>query len=274
MNKINSKFDPIDLFSEFMKVTTVPHLGPEKIGDERLIGKTLGVVGASIWISLWQSYFAKQILPGVKIVSAGSDAVQYNFLKAHSIGAECPPQINKRIFAEQAVQLHELIGVDAILSTCSTMNRSFPVIQKAMDKYNVPVVQIDMPMMEQAVIHGGKILVIATHGPTIENTKLLLSETGKKLGKPVLFSALNILKAYDDLVEGNIREHNNAIEKGIRKVMRDEPVEIVVLAQLSMSVFKLSYPDCEKEFGVPVLTSAECGFNRVKEMFINDKGDS
>lgn len=272
MNEKIAGIDPIDLFSAFMKVTAVPHLGPETEGDERLIGKTLGIVGASIWISLWQSYFAKKILPGVKIVSVGSDAVQYNFLKAHSIGAECPPEINKKIFAEQAVQLHELIGVDAILSTCSTMNRSYPVIQKAMDKYKVPVVQIDMPMMEQAVMHGGKILVIATHGPTIENTRLLLMETGERLGKPVSFTGLNILEAYDNLVKGNIREHNEAIAEGIREARRKEQIDIVVLAQLSMSVFKLSYPDCEKEFGVPVLTSAECGFNRIKDIFLNKIG--
>jgi hypothetical protein len=35
-----------------------------------------------------------------------------------------------------------------------------------------------------------------------------------------------------------------------------------------MAAFKLTYNDCEKEFGVPVLTSAECGFNRAKELLL------
>jgi glutamate racemase len=49
--------------------------------------------------------------------------------------------------------------VDAILITCSTMNRSYPAVARTVD---VPVVQIDMPMMEAAANQDGKVLVIAT----------------------------------------------------------------------------------------------------------------
>ena len=35
-----------------------------------------------------------------------------------------------------------------------------------------------------------------------------------------------------------------------------------------MSVFALEHPDAEREFGVPVLTSGECGFRRVRELLL------
>lgn len=258
----------IDLFSAYMNIIGIPSLEPESDGDPRFIGKTLGLVNGSPWISLWGKYFGKKIIPGVKIVQVGNYAVQYNFMKAYSQGKEVPPEINKHLFAEYATQLAELVGVDAIMITCSTMNRSYPVVQKAMDKFNIPVVQIDMPMMEQAVNHGGKVLVVATHGPTIENTRLLLQETSERLGKPISFTGANILEAYENLGIGKIREHNESIAYAIKEAQKNEKIDIVVLAQLSMAVFKLSYPDCEREFGIPVLTSAECGFNKVKEIFL------
>jgi hypothetical protein len=39
-----------------------------------------------------------------------------------------------------------------------------------------------------------------------------------------------------------------------------------VLAQLSMSLFLLSFPEPEAEFGVPVFTSGQCGFERAAEV--------
>ena len=42
-----------------------------------------------------------------------------------------------------------------------------------------------------------------------------------------------------------------------------QEITTVVLAQLSMTVFSLSYPDSEERFGAKVLTSGESGFARV-----------
>ena len=40
----------------------------------------------------------------------------------------------------------------------------------------------------------------------------------------------------------------------------------MVLAQLSMSVFLLSYPDPAAAFGVPVFTSGQCGMEYMREL--------
>jgi hypothetical protein len=82
------------------------------------------------------------------------------------------------------------------------------------------------------------------------------------------FAGATTEEAFEHLGNGNIQAHNEAIGKAIREACSQEKIDIAVLAQLSMSVFKFSYPDCEKEFDIPVLTSGECGFQRVKEILL------
>lgn len=258
----------IELFREYCKVITLPSLEGEKQGDPKLIGKKLGMVNGSFWVGLWANYFSSKILPGVKRLNVGNDAIQYNFMRAHQLHEECPPQSNKELIALYAQQLHHLYAVDAIICTCSTMNRSYPYVEEAMKPYGLPVVQIDIPMMEAAARIGGKILVIATHGPTVESTQLLLRETAQRLKTKLCFDGDIIPSAFEMLARGKIEEHNELIAQSIRKKNAQGRFNAVVLAQLSMTVFKLSYPNCEKEFGVPVLTSGECGFERIREIFL------
>jgi len=197
----------------------------------------------------------------------GNEAVQINFMEAHERGDATPPQSNIDTFVRYAKDLAELGHVDAILITCSTMNRAFPQVQQAMQPYNVPVVQIDQPMMERAVEHGGKILVVATHGPTVDSTQALLRETADSMGQQVAFSGVTVHEAWDCLAQGAIEGHNRHLAEAIRAKKAEEPdIASVVLAQLSMTVFLLTYPDPVAEFGVPVFTSGQCGFEAVREL--------
>ncbi len=258
--------DPIRLFGDYMRVTGVPSLTPASGPDPRLSGKKLGVVNGASWVSLWSTYFGKLMLPGVKIVNVGNEAVQLNFMEAHRRGEPCPPQVNIDLFCRYARDLFDLAQVDAILISCSTMNRAFRQVRAHMKEVGVPVVQIDEAMMEEAVATDGRILVIATHGPTVRSTQSLLRETAERLGKSVAFVGATVEKAFDLLGRGNIAEHNRIIAETIRDVQSREPVDIVVLAQLSMSVFMFSHPDPVAEFGVPVLNSGQTGFRRAGEI--------
>ena len=258
--------DPVRLFGDYMKVTGVPSLAPERGPDPRLSGKKLGVVNGSSWVSLWCTYFGRLMLPGVKIINAGNEAVQLNFMRSHQAGQPCPPQINIDLFCRYARDLFDLVGVDAILISCSTMNRAFRLVSETMKPLGVPVVQIDEAMMEEAVNTEGKILVIATHGPTVKSTTSLLEETAARLGKSVRFVGETVENAFELLGQGRIAEHNEVIAGTIRKAMQRQPIDIVVLAQLSMSVFAFSYPDPVADFGVKVLNSGQTGFQRAGEI--------
>ena len=258
--------DPTVLFGNYMKVTGVPSLLFDKAEDTQLQGKKLGVINGSSWTSLWSTWFGHTLLPGVKILNVGNEAVQLNFMQAHHKGEPCPPQINIDLFEQYAHDLYDLFKVDAILISCSTMNKAYQQVKAGMEPQKVPVIQIDQAMMEEAVETEGKILVVATHGPTVKSTQDLLSDTAKRLGKQISFSGATVEEAFSLLGKGEIKEHNDIIAEVIRTALSKEKIEIVVLAQLSMSVFAFSFPDTEKEFGVKVLNSGETGFIRAGEV--------
>ena len=266
MSELAFGVDPIRLFGDYMKVTGVPAPAAEQGPDPRLAGKKLGVVNGASWISLWSTWFGRTMLPGVKIINAGNEAVQLNFMEAHNKGLACPPQINIDLFCKYAKDMYDLHRVDAVMISCSTMNRAFREVSETMKPLGVPVIQIDEAMMEQAVSTEGKILVVATHGPTVKSTQALLQETADRLGKKADFVGATIEEAFDLLGHGKIAEHNRAIAETIREVQSRDQVDVVVLAQLSMSVFSFSFPEPMKEFGIPVLNSGQTGFARAGEI--------
>jgi len=149
------------------------------------------------------------------------------------------------------------------------MNRAFKQVSDEMKPLGVPVVQIDEAMMEEAVNTQGRILVIATHGPTVKSTQSLLEETAKRLGKSVEFIGATIQEAFELLGQGRIAEHNSLIADTIRKVRESQHIDIVVLAQLSMSVFSFSHPDPVADFGIKVLNSGQTGFQRAAVILTN-----
>lgn len=266
MSQLAFGVDPVRLFGDYMKVTGVPSLAPGRGPDPRLSGKKLGVVNGASWTSLWSTYFGKTMLPGVKIINAGNEAVQLNFMQAHSQRLACPPQINIDLFCRYAKDLYDLYQVDAVLISCSTMNRAFREVSETMKPLGVPVIQIDEAMMEQAVNTEGRILVVATHGPTVKSTQALLQETADRLDKKVDFIGATIEEAFELLGQGRIDEHNQAIARTIRRVQSREQADIVVLAQLSMSVFSFTFPEPLQEFGIPVLNSGQTGFARAGDI--------
>jgi len=268
MQEVDSKI----LFSMYMRLVGTPCLEPEK-GDPELSGRVLGIINGSSWITLWSYYFGRTILPGVKLVNVGNEAVQLNFMKAHREGKPCPPQENIEAFVRYALDLVELYRPDAILISCSTMNRAYPKVQEAVRQYEVPVIPIDMPMMEEAIARveeGGTILIIATHGPTVKSTQLLLEEVARRANKQsIKYVSETIEEAFERLGAGDIEGHNDLIRRAIEQRRNSERIDVVVLAQLSMSVFKIFHPQVEEELGIPILTSGECGFRKVRALLVD-----
>jgi aspartate/glutamate racemase len=266
-----STAEAIRLFSDYLRVTGVAHTGPEPRGDPRLIGKRLGLLNGSSWITLWSNYFGRIFLPGVHLVNAGNEAVQINFMEAHASGKLSVPAANISAFKRYAIDLAELGHVDLVLITCSTMNRAYTQVSEALLPYAVPVIQIDRPMMERAVEQGGKVLVIATHGPTVESTQALLKEVAEASGRNVSMQGALVEEAWNHLAKGEVKAHNDLLAKTIGEYRQADEIGCVVLAQLSMTVFLLSYPDPLKEFGIPVYTSGQCGFEAVRDVLLTIK---
>ena len=268
-----TKDQTIQLFESYIALTGVASLRFCPAEDKRLQGKKLGIVNGSSWVTLWSTYFGNKMLPGVKLINVENEATQLNFMQAHEKGEPCPPKENILKTCNYAKDLCELYMPDAIILTCSTMNRSFPYVKEALKDFKIPLIQIDEPMMEKAVTIGKNILIVATHGPTVDSTRLLLDETAERLGKKssLHYFGSTIEDAFDKLGFGNVRGHNKCIENAILSAKKEHEIDCVVLAQLSMSIFKLEHPDAKSEFGVEVLTSGEEGFARVKEILLKQE---
>ncbi len=191
------------------------HTEPEPTQEPGLAGKRLGLINGSSWVTLWSNYFGRLYLPGVHLVNAGNEAVQINFMQAHQAGQPTPPRVNIEAFKRYALDLVELAQVDAVLITCSTMNRAFVDVRSALQPRGVPVFQIDRPMMERAILHGGEVLVIATHGPTVESTHALLRETAEEMGKAVTYSGVTVEEAWHRLAAGDVEGHNRLLAEAI-----------------------------------------------------------
>lgn len=256
-----------ELFSDYMKLAGVPRLDSDPETPPELMGKRIGLVNSGAWMTLWGYFFARKHLPGVKVVQVGNEAVQLNFMQAHALRQPCPPQRNIELFSQYARQLVELAQVDAVMITCSTMNRCIGAVREALKPLGVPVVQIDEPMMRRAASKGGKILIVATHGPTVNSTRELLLETAEQLGQPRPdFVGVTCEEAFERLGMGDIDGHNLMIAAAIRAAIEREGATQAVLAQLSMSVFTLDYPDPVEAFGIPVFNSGDVGFAHMREV--------
>lgn len=262
----------LQFFQEYLKLVGTPYLEAEETEDDKLYGKTVGLVNAASWIEMYCYYFGRKHLPGVKLVNVGNEAVQLNFIKANELGLACPPQENIELFGDYAEQLVKLAnGVDAVMITCSTMNRSLPEVKERLKKYGIPVLAIDQPMMEKAVRNGGETLIIATVQTTVNSTKALLEEAKQEINvdKSLVYHSGVLEEAFSLLGEGKVVEHNEMIANFIREKQKDIQLDQVILAQLSMSVFTLSYPNPEETFGIPIYTSGDEGFKALKEVLIN-----
>ena len=60
-------------------------------------------------------------------------------------------------------------------------------------------------MMERAVEHGGRILVLATHGPTVESTQALLREVAAETGQRGQYDRRPGRRSLGGLAQGDSR---------------------------------------------------------------------
>lgn len=219
-----------------------------------LSGKTLGIIHAShITIQAMEPYIRAYLPEDVSIMHLCDDTIQRDNIKA---GAGVIPKVNYFKFAQYAHNLEEA-GVDLILLACSTFNFAAELGRPLV---NVPIAQIDRPMMEKAVQTGSRIGLLATLETTVPSSERLLQIAAREAGKEITCKTVLCSQAFEEYSKGNIEEHNRILVEAIDKL--SEEVDCIVMAQLSMSALAPYL----KETKVPVYNSGETGFQRVREM--------
>ena len=221
--------------------------------SKSLAGKTLGIIHAAVFTAAGLEPFAREVMPDVNIVHAGDDTVQRDNL-ASPVGTIPKPNYYK--FATFAKFFQEA-GVDLIVLGCSTFNSA---VEYAAPMIDVPMLQIDRPMMEKAVATGKKIGLLGTLPSTMPASERLLRLCASEAGKSIEVIPVLNDKAFKVLRGGDPAAHNLMLLDDIAVLTKT--VDCIVLAQGSMAVLEKDVADNP----VPVYASPRLAFMRAKEM--------
>ena len=126
--------------------------------------KSLGIIHAvNLTIRAMQP-FIERYLPEVDVVHLCDDTIQRDNIRA---GVGVIPKRNYFKFAQYAHNLQEA-GADMVLLACSTFNYSAELARPMID---IPIMQIDRPMMELAVCQGPRVGLLATLPTTVPSSR-------------------------------------------------------------------------------------------------------
>lgn len=217
--------------------------------------KTLGIIHAvNLTIRAMQPFIDKYI-PEAAIAHLCDDTIQRDNISA---GVGVIPKRNYFKFAQYAHNLEEA-GADMILLACSTFNYA---AELARPMINIPIMQIDRPMMEQAVCQGRRIGLLATLATTVPSSERLLRIVAAENKKEVEITTVLRPEAFKAIEKGDADTHNSILLEEIEKL--SGKVDSIVMAQLSMSALAPFLKDTR----VPVYDSGTTGFTRVREMLL------
>lgn len=217
-----------------------------------LSGRKLGIIhAATITIQAVQK-FIDEIIPEVEIVHWVDDTIQ-------NTNFACEPGIvphgNYAKFVQAALSQQEY-GVDLSLLACSTFNRAVEYAQPMVD---IPLLQIDRPMMDLAVRDGTRVGLLATVPTTVPASERLLRLAAREANRQVEVKTRLCSEAFQVLKAGNPDMHNDMLLEEIDR-LADE-VDSIVMAQVSMTALEPRLTDTK----VPVYNSGRTAFNRIRE---------
>ncbi len=218
--------------------------------------KTLGIIHAIHKTIRAMEPFIARYIPEVEVVHVADDTIQRDNIAA---GVGVIPKRNYYKFAQYAHNLEEA-GVDMVMLACSTFNFA---AELARPMINVPIAQIDRPMMEAAVATGKKIGLLATLNTTVPSSERLLQICAREAGKQIEVKTVLREAAFEAWGRGDIDTHNAMLFEEIEKLSKE--VDVIAMAQLSMSALAPFLTNTR----VPVLNSGDTGFARVRQMLEN-----
>jgi aspartate/glutamate racemase len=215
--------------------------------------KTLGIIHAvNLTIRAMQP-FLERYIPDIEVMHVCDDTIQRDNIRS---GVGVIPKRNYFKFAQYAHNLQEA-GADMILLACSTFNYAAELARPMID---VPIMQIDRPMMELAVCQGRKVGLLATLSTTVPSSERLLRIVAAERKKEVEVITVLREEAFRAIQKGDTETHNSILLEEIEKLSGQ--VDSIVMAQLSMSALAPHLTETR----VPVYDSGTTGFGRIREM--------
>ena len=197
--------------------------------------KTLGLVHTSATLVPVFQKLCSEYLPGVNVFNIVDDSLIKDVITRNELTKLTSRRVVGHIGSAEAA------GADFILVTCSSIGAA---IEAAADLTGVPVLRVDQPMADLAVKTGRKIGVIATLPTTLGPTSDLVKRRAALAGKEIELSSKLCEGAFEALMGGNPEKHDEMVAKALVELSAE--VDVIVLAQASMSRVVEALPDAEK----------------------------
>lgn len=209
--------------------------------------KKIGIIHTTPATIASLNALVKEKIPDTEVVNILDDSILGDMRENHDV------EFVRKRWISYAETLEKL-GVDAVLSACSTVG-SFA--EEADRVLSIPVYRIDEAMCEKAVESGRTISVFATLQSTLTPTVDLVRRKAKEAGKDVMVQTFLVEGAYSALMEGNKELHDIKIAEAVGAVI--DRSDVVVLAQASMASAVRAEGDAAKK----ILTSPVLGIEKL-----------
>ena len=222
--------------------------------------RTIGIIHAIHLTIRAMQPFLERYIPDVEVMHLCDDTIQRDNIAA---GVGVIPKHNYFRFAQYAHNLQES-GVELILLACSTFNYAAELARPMID---IPILQIDRPMMELAVTQGRRVGLLATLATTVPSSERLLRIVAAEKNVPVEITTVLRPEAFAAIQKGDSETHNRILLEEIDKL--SSKVDSIVMAQLSMSALA---PFLGKT-AVPVYDSGTTGFGYIRQKLFGEVPD-
>jgi aspartate/glutamate racemase len=222
--------------------------------------KTIGIIHAIHLTIGAMKPFLERYIPDVDVMHLCDDTLQRDNLAA-KVGTI--PKHNYFRFAQYSHNMQES-GVELILLACSTFNYAAELARPMID---IPILQIDRPMMELAVMQGKRIGLLATLPSTVPSSERLLRIVAAEKKREVEITTVLRQEAFEAVAKGDKATHNRILLEEIDKL--SGKVDAIVMAQLSMSALEPELGKTE----VPVYNSGTTGFGYIREKLYGPVGN-
>lgn len=216
--------------------------------------KTLGLVHTSATLVPVFQQLCSDYLPGVNVFNIVDDSLIKDVIKRNELTKLTAKRVVDHVASAEAA------GADFILVTCSSIGAA---IETAAGLTGVPVLRVDQPMADLAVKTGKKIGVIATLPTTLGPTSDLVKRRAAVAGKEIELTSRLCEGAFEALMGGQPEKHDEMVAKALVELSAE--VDVIVLAQASMSRVVDGLPDAEKR--IPILASPTLAIQHIADLF-------
>lgn len=204
--------------------------------------KTLGLIHTSATLVPIFQQLCSEYLPHVKTFNIVDDSLIKNVISC----GELTPATARRVV--NYVGSAEAAGADHILVTCSSIGAA---VEASAGLTKVPVLRVDQPMADEAVVTGKRIGVVATLPTTLQPTSDLVQRRASVAGKQIELTSRLCEGAFDALMAGDTATHDRMVAAALKEL--SATMDVIVLAQASMARVVDTLEAADKR--IPILAS-------------------